>query len=285
MKIEKIHIGTAGNPSNFINSEYYKNEIMNCPMWLKEQGLNAYEFQSTHGVKTPAERAVLLKNNAEKSGVLLSIHAPYYVVLSSDKESTRKNSVGMLVDAINLSDKMNSEKVIFHPGYYRENTKDAMEKLEKGILDVIEKTKNSKTYICPETGGKKSAIGSLEELITLTKLHKRITPCVDFAHHHARTNGSLKTEKDFEKVFEEIEEELGKRYSQNLHIHFSTINYTEKGEKSHGSGYETAMGPDYKLFCKAIHDLSLTPTIICETQDTQDVMALKIKKELERLMK
>ena len=282
-KKSEIRIGTAGNPANFYKTKY-KKEIMNCPLWLAEIGLKAYEFQATHGVKTPEHRAKLLRDNAKKANVALSIHAPFFVVLTSLDSEIVSRSVQRMVKAIKLAELEEATKVIFHPGYYHDDPKKALHQCEEGLMKIIKQTEQSKVIICPETGGKKSALGSMDDLIHFDKLHKRINLCIDFGHHHARTGGSLKSAKDFIKLLEYVEKEIPGRI-QNLHCHFSPLIYTEKGEKNHVSGYEKGMGPDYKHLCEAVVDLSLTPTIICETQDTQDIMALKIKKEIEKLMK
>lgn len=283
-QLNGIRIGTAGNPRNFYETEY-KNEIMNCPLWLKEIGLDAYEFQATHGVNTPKDRAELLRDNAKRADVSLSIHAPYFVVLTSKDNAIVQRSIGRLMQATKLADIEGATKIIFHPGYYQGDEKRAFKACADGLMKAIEETKQSNVHFCPETGGKTSSLGSLDELIELDKLHDRIELCVDFAHHHARTQGSLKTPKDFEKIFETIEKELGKKSVERLHCHFSPLIFGDKGERSHVSAYEEGMGPDHRHFCKAVVNYSIKPTIICETQDTQDVMGLKIKKEFERLLK
>ncbi|NYZ79946.1 TIM barrel protein [Candidatus Micrarchaeota archaeon] len=283
-ELNGIRIGSAGNPANFYLTEY-KREIMNCPTWLREIGLDAYEFQATHGVNTPKDRAELLGANAKKADVALSIHAPFFVVLTSKDKAIVERSIGRLMQATKLADIENATKVVFHPGYYGEDKKLAFNACADGLMRAIDETKNSRVHFCPETGGKTSSLGSLEELIEFDKLHERIELCVDFAHHHARTQGSLKTPKDFEKILETIERELGKKSVERLHCHFSQLIYGDKGERAHCSAYELGMGPDYRAFCKAVVDYSIKPTIICETQDTQDVMGLKIKKEFEKLIK
>ncbi|MFH0986827.1 MAG: TIM barrel protein [Candidatus Micrarchaeota archaeon] len=280
--IDKIKIGTAGNPANFFSSPY-KREIMNCPLWLREIGLSAYEFQATHGVNTPLERAKLLGENGRQANVALSIHAPFFVVLTSKDKEIYERSIGRMVKCIEIAEIEGAEKVIFHPGYYQGDPRRALEQCMKGMEEIIELTKNSRVKICPETGGKKSALGSLDELIAMDKIHKRVELCIDFAHHHARTGGSLKTKADFLNVFDEIEKECGKERIQNLHCHYSRLIYTDKGERSHVSAYEEGMGPNRKLFCESIMEYGLTPTIICETRDTQDIEALAIKKEFEKL--
>ncbi|MEM0372285.1 MAG: TIM barrel protein [archaeon] len=283
-ELNGIRIGTAGNPVNFYLSEY-RREIMNCPLWLHDIGLDAYEFQATHGVNTPKDRAELLRENAKQADVALSIHAPYFVVLTSKDPKIVERSVGRLVQAAELADIEGAEKVVFHPGYYGGDEKRAFKACADGLMRAIEETKKSDVRFCPETGGKTSSLGSLEELIELDKLHKRIELCVDFAHHHARTRGSLKSERDFTRIFETIEKELGKKSAERLHCHFSSLTFGEKGEKEHCSAYDMGMGPDYSVFCRAVADYGIKPTIICETQATQDIMGLKIKKELTRLLK
>ncbi|MEA5012580.1 MAG: endonuclease IV, partial [Angelakisella sp.] len=76
-----IWFGPAGNAESFA-AQGYKNTIQ-APKYLYDMGLNAYEYQCGRGVRVNEASAQKLKAESEKYGIRLSLHAPYYISLSS----------------------------------------------------------------------------------------------------------------------------------------------------------------------------------------------------------
>ncbi len=106
-------------------------------------------------------------------------------------------------------------------------------------------------------------------------------PTVDFAHIHARTGGSLEDKSDYLKIFEKIEDELGSDSAQNLHTHFTELEFTEKGENKHLT-YGTDYSPPFNPLAEILVENNYTPVIISESP-IRDKDALKYKKVLEDL--
>ena len=133
-------------------------------------------------------------------------------------------------------------------------------------------------YIGLETMGKINQLGTLEEVITLCKIDKRLRPVVDFGHMNAREcGGFFKTEDDYLRVFDAIGTSLGDEVARNLHCHFSKIEWTAAGEKRHLTFEDETFGPDYKPLMRVLKREGLTPTIICESAGTQAEDALLMK--------
>jgi deoxyribonuclease-4 len=65
--------------------------------------------------------------------------------------------------------------------------------------------------------------------------------------------------------------------AENLHCHFSKIEYTSAGEKKHLTFEDNVFGPDYEPFMEAIVKGKLSPTVICESAGTQSRDALAMK--------
>ena len=84
----------------------------------------------------------------------------------------------------------------------------------------------------PETAGRASQFGTLEELLSLSKEVEGVAPCVDFAHLHART-GAGNSYEEFVALLNLIERELGRSGLQTMHIHISGIDYGSAGERRH----------------------------------------------------
>ena len=121
---------------------------------------------------------------------------------------------------------------------------------------------------------KKFNVGTVDEVMALCRLDERLIPCVDFGHVNAREMGSLKTQADFEAIFNTIENNLGRERMQNFHVHFSKIEYTEGGEKCHLTFEDKVFGPFFEPLMELIAKKDLSPTFICESAGTQGADAL-----------
>ena len=129
-----------------------------------------------------------------------------------------------------------------------------------------------------ETMGKKNQLGTLDEVLELCRIDSALAPVVDFGHLNARDCGVFKSSDDFLRVFQRIEHALGADVANNLHCHFSKIEWTDKGEKKHLTFLDSVFGPDYEPFVQAIINGGYTPTVICESAGTQSDDALKMKR-------
>jgi deoxyribonuclease IV len=269
------HFGTAGNPPNFWTSKF-KKDTLNAPEWVNSLGLNAYERQMTYGARMKEEDAVLLGKNAKKFSVRLSIHGPYYVVLNSKRAEVRERSGKELLKTARLGKLMGAKKIVFHPGFGRD-IKPIISGLKK-----IEGDRPKGVFFCPETMGKISQSGDLNEVIEICEKTEAL-PCIDFGHLHARTLGSLRKEEDFRKVVVEIEKRLGKKVLRDLHCHFYPIEFTDKGEKKHRAVTEKGVFPRFEPFAGLIKEFKMHPTLISESRDSQDIGALQMQKILAKV--
>ena len=286
--MSKIKLGTSGVPPNFWKSNYSKGKDsrLNMPFWIKDLGLSAYEVLYTYGARMKEENALILKENTKKANVWLTVHAPYYVVLTSQNLDGIKKSQKELLKTVKLANIMEAHNVILHPGYYNEDSKRALDLFIKNIKPVIKEMKDlslTTSKISPEIGGKKSQLGSLEDIISMCENLEFTVPCIDFAHLHARENGSLVFEKRYREVFDEIEKRLGSEILKNLHCHFYPVEFTEKGEKVHKAYDQKEYFPKKEFFLDLIKEYKMTPTIISESRDSQDLASLDMKKYLEKI--
>jgi len=126
--------------------------------------------------------------------------------------------------------------------------------------------------------GKLGQIGTIEEITRFCKIDKIFVPCVDFGHINARENGTLKTKKDYFDRLSYMIDNLGFDKMSKLHIHFSKIEYTLKGEVKHLTFTDDIYGPEFEPLAEALIDLSLEPFIICESAGTQAEDAMEMKR-------
>ncbi len=278
----EIRFGTSGNPPNFFESKWGKDR-KNALDWINSIGLNAYEYTMTHGARIKEDKALYLKKKAKEFDIKLSTHGPYYVVLTSDKKRVVENSINELLKTMELSSLMGSEKVIFHPGFKALGHSESLKQCITNLNNIIETYGKSDVKLLPETTGKLSQLGNLEDIITICEQTECI-PCIDFGHLHARNLGSLKTEEDFRHVLIKIENRLGKKILRKLHCHFYPIEYTDKGEKVHRAVYEKDFHPKFENFVPLIKEFNMVPTLISESKNSQDLGALHMKKVLEKIL-
>ena len=82
--------GPAGNSEEF--SKKYKSTA-DAPAYLKNMGLDHYEYQCGRGVKVSDKTAFSIRDKALENGISLSLHAPYFISLSSLEAEKRDNSI------------------------------------------------------------------------------------------------------------------------------------------------------------------------------------------------
>ena len=87
----------------------------------------------------------------------------------------------------------------------------------------------------------------------------------------------MTTSDQVKYVFEHISDELGAEVAENLHCHFSCIEYSKGGESKHLTFDNGTFGPDPIVFAKTLKSLDVAPTVICESAGTQDIDAKFLK--------
>ncbi|MEZ5334547.1 MAG: TIM barrel protein [Methanolobus sp.] len=132
----------------------------------------------------------------------------------------------------------------------------------------------------PETTGKGTQFGSLEENVRLGTEINNVLPCIDFAHLHARSNGAENSYREFSATLEFIENELGREGLDDMHMHVSGIEYGEKGERNHLNLDESDL--QYTELMQALKDFKVKGLLICESPHNEGD-ALLMKKTYEGL--
>ncbi|MGB9937689.1 MAG: TIM barrel protein [Methanobacterium sp.] len=273
----EVRFGPAGRPIA------YKGKTEKVGDYLKEIRLNAFEYQATYGVRLSKQPGLELAKNAAQNDILISMHAPYYINMCSQKEETIKNSIKRLVQSASAGEWINAYRIVFHMGFYTKySPEEARKKCENSIQTLLEKVESLgiKNYtFAPETTGKKSQFGSLDELINICRSFDNFAPTIDFAHMHAREGGSIKSKEDYAKIFDKIEDELGLSV---LHSHFTKIEYTDKGERRHHVLADENYGPPLIPLLEIISECDYNVTLICETP-LIDIDAVMMKKEFLKI--
>ena len=200
-----------------------KDAISNLEMYRK-LGLKACEIAFTYGIYIKEKDAVQIGKKAKELGIKLSIHAPYWINLNSLDKKKAEESKKRILDCCKIGTIMHVHRVVYHAGFYSGMEREkAYENIKNRILEMREEIKKEKytPKLAPEVMGKINVFGSVEEISKLVR-ETKCSFCIDFAHILARYKSYR------------IKETLSEfKNEKELHMHFSGIEYGEKGEKNH----------------------------------------------------
>lgn len=269
--------GPAGNGESFYAAG--KKSTVQAPEWLKDIGLDAYEYQCGQGVRGSAETFKRVGEEARKNGISLSLHAPYFISLSGTEEEKRLKSLDYIGQSLEAAEAMGADIIVIHTGSASKITRAEAVALAKDTMyRALSAFPDTKVAMGLETMGKINQLGTLDEVLDICTLDKRLRPVVDFGHLNARNVGGLFPDPDaYRRVFDKISERLGAEYADRLHCHFSKIEYTSAGEKKHLTFGDTTYGPEFMPLAEVLARDGYSPRIICESAGTQAEDALAMK--------
>jgi len=282
-----VLFGPAGLADSFKTKGYKKS--IQVADYLSEFGLTAFEYQAGRGVKIGTDRAKQLGGVLADKNIQVSIHAPYFISMSSLEEEKRLNSVNYILQSATALDAMGGRRVTFHSGSCAKLTR--QEALAKAMdtmglmMQAIDDNGLGHMTLCPETMGKVNQLGSLDEVLALCSVDKRILPCIDFGHLNARDGGIIKGKDDYLRIIDRMAEKLKDDRFMYFHSHFSKIEYTTGGEKRHLTFRDDVWGPEYEPLMDVVYENNLSPVFICESAGTQTEDARTMKLYYEALKK
>lgn len=260
--MDKLNFLTAGVPLKAGNKGY-------------EEGFKILDSMGLDGLELEFVRGVRISENSRKvvgeSKKVITAHAPFYVNLNAREDDKIEASIQRIIETALTANELGGFSITFHAGFYLGMEKDAVYNQIRNRIEVITnelKKAGNKIWIRPETTGKATQWGDLEEIIKLSKEFDTVLPCVDFSHLHARYNGISNTYYEFAKIFETIGNKLGNIALENFHAHVAGIEYGEKGEKKHLNLDESDF--NYKDLLKAFKDFNIKGALVCESPNIED---------------
>ena len=243
--------------------------VANLEMYHK-LGFRAAEVLFTYGVYIKErEDAVRIGRVAKKLGIYLSIHAPYWINLNSKEEKKVEMSKARILKCCEVASWLGAKRVVFHPGFYSGmKSEEVVEKIVLEIKEMMEVVRKEKwdVELCPEVMGKKNVFGSIDEVGELVR-ETGCGVCIDFAHVLARY-GSY----EFDKVLKNFGS------LKKWHVHFSGIEYREKGEKKH----LVTPRREWEKLLGFLKKVDKDVVVICESPDAvgDSIVGMKIVSSL-----
>lgn len=274
--------GPAGNSDSF--SKTHKSSL-DAPRWLREMGLDCYEYQCGRGVNIGEETARALGAKAGEEGIVLSVHSPYFINLSSPEAERQEKNIGYILSSARAAAWMGGDRVVVHCGGLTGQTREqALRNTISGLQQALRRMEEEKlggVTLCIETMGKINVLGDLDEVVRICQSDERLLPCIDFGHLNARTMGGVCTREDFAAVLDALHRGLGADRAGRFHTHFSKIEYSKGGEVKHLTFADTEYGPEFGPLGALLAERGLCPHIICESAGTQAEDALAMKMEYQ----
>lgn len=238
---------------------------------IKDLNLDGMEIEFVHGVRISDSSKEIVKNAQKNEGLIFTAHGPYYINLNAKEEEKIDASIKRILDTAIVANELGAYSITFHAAFYMGKSKEVVFENVKKAFEIITgelEKQNNKIWIRPETTGKGTQWGDIDEVINISKYFDTVLPCVDFAHLHARSNGDFNTYDEFCNIFEKIGNTLGDKALNNFHAHIAGINYSEKGEKNHLILEESDM--NYKDLLKAFKSFNVKGVIVCESPNIED---------------
>ncbi len=273
-------LGPSGNSRGFYEEGNLHSE--QAFIWLRQKGLDAYEYSFGRGVRLSDEKAAQFCVESKKHSIEVSVHAPYYINFANPDPQMIKKSIMYLIESCKKLAIMGGKRVVFHAASVGRLTRqEAFNLCLKNIdllLSEIYANNLNNFYFCPETMGKINQIGDVDEIANIVNRDPCFLPAIDFGHLNARTQGSIKGKDDYRAILDKLLTTIGEFKTKNMHVHFSKIEYSKGGEVRHLTLADTKFGPPFEQLAYVIDEYKLNPIIISESEGTQAEDALTMKK-------
>lgn len=245
-------------------------------------GLSCMEIEFVQRVQMSEATALKVAEAAARTGVRLSVHAPYYINLNAREPEKVIASQRRLLKAARIGALCGAGSIAFHAAFYMGDPPDrAYDTIRRHLSEVLEQLdgEGNRAWLRPELMGRGTQFGSLEELLRLSLDLERVAPCLDLAHWHART-GAYNSYDEWIAMFQRVEERLGRSALESMHVHLAGIEFGVRGEKRHLNLADSDM--KYRDLLRALRDAGARGLLICESPNLEED-ALLLQETFRRL--
>lgn len=269
-----FRFGTVGSP---LSTPAKPGGSVGAVLRIAELGLEALELGWVQAVRVSEETCHAIRETAQKYHICISVHAPYFINLNADEYEWPK-SRKRLMDAAHYGYLAGATDIVFHPGsYFGKPPESVLPIVIRRLQDCVSELRaaGNPVTLRPETMGKPTLLGSISDVLEISKSVPGVLPCLDFAHLHARAgDGSVNSFGEWVDLLNGYAKTLGEDALSNLHVHVSGISYSSKGEEKHLEISASDLNLD-ALF-DALRQLNCSGRILCESPTLEnDALILK----------
>ncbi|HLG09301.1 MAG TPA: TIM barrel protein [Gaiellaceae bacterium] len=203
---------------------------------LRERGYSACEIDFESGFWMDYPFAERLGELARENDLALSVHAPLFGFMGHLEASGRKftSAVGALDRSAGIAAASGAELVVFHPGFLlgrsREDAIDAVVD-QLGMLRERLEAKDRGVTFGVEVMGRVRDLGSVDDVVEISRRTGWVRPVLDFAHMHATSDGQFLEPAPFTQALVAADDVL--EPGAPFHIHFSDIAFANRNETKH----------------------------------------------------
>ena len=243
---------------------------------LLERGYTACEIDFESGFWMDYPFAERLGELARENDIALSVHAPLFGFMGHLEAGGRKftSAVGALDRSAGIVAASGAELVVFHPGFLlgrsREDAIDAVVE-QLGTLRERLEGKNRAVPFGIEVMGRVRDLGSVDDVVEISRRVDWVRPVLDFAHMHATSDGAFLEPAPFEDALALVDGVL--EPSAPFHIHFSDIAFANRNETKHLPYGEGTLRAD--PLRDALTGFDRAATVISESPDEESSQAIR----------
>ncbi len=258
--------GYSGLPPDDVSDEDFLDGLV-------AEGYTAMELGFVRDFPWKKPRCEKFGALAAERGISLSVHAPFFAMLTVEDEDRAKQCVHAIEHSMKLSQAMHGTITVVHPGHARDRTSEEILDLVRERLDYLaSKTTHLSQPVGLETSGTVGAFGSLGDIAVLANEYPFVYPVIDWAHVHAVTQGQMTNREAFEAVVSFLYAEFPNFKTEHLHTHFSDNQFGPGGEIRHvpyGEGTLRAAP-----LAETIASMDLDITVISESHHLESHRAI-----------
>jgi deoxyribonuclease IV len=273
----KLLFATGGVPESSPSKD-----SVSALRFLRESGLDAMELEFVRGTFPGEAGSDAIARASRETGIRLTAHAPYFINLNSTEPDKVVASRARILKTASIGSRCGAESMVFHAGFFQDTVpEDAFRTIRTELARVMEEVRalGIDIDVRPETTGKPSQFGSVEEVLGLCSAIEGVHPCIDWSHLHARS-GEMNDRDSFRSVLDRIEAVLGKDELGKLHMHVSGIDFGPHGEKKHLDLRESDFR--YEDLLRVLREYEAGGFLVCESPH-RGADALLMKNFYERL--
>ncbi len=245
---------------------------------LVARGHGAVELPFVKGFPWKEPRCRQFGELAAERQIAVSIHAPYFAILTSDDADKSKQTLAALEHTMKLGKALGSRVIVAHTGFVKERSGEELHALVAASLERLEpKVRHLGVALGLEVGGSDRAFGTLGDIALIVERFPFVHPVVDWAHLHAVSNGALTTTEAFADVIKFLRENFPGWTLDPLHAQFTDNEFGRSGEIRHvpyGVG-SLRVGP----LIQAAAAAGMRMTLISEARDASSHDAIQAEIE------
>jgi bifunctional non-homologous end joining protein LigD len=244
-------------------------EDMTDADWLDSllaRGHTAIELPFVSGFPWKEKRCARFGEAAAQRGMAVSVHAPYFAVLTVEDEDKRVKTLAALEHTLKLGRALGAHTIVAHTGHIKGRDPEELHELvDEGLSRIEPKVRHLGVALGLETAGTDRSFGSLGDIALITRRFSFVRPVIDWAHVHAKSGGGLTTREAFAAVISFLRREFPGWAIDPLHTQFTDNEFGVHGEIRHVPYGEGSLRSD--LLGEAAGETGLRMVVISEARE------------------